>query len=234
MNPFDWQRILLDKFPLLFLGEVLLRVAFAYVVVFTFLKVSGRRGVRQISLFEILVILTLGSAAGDVVLYDDVPLLPVLVVFLGLLAFYRATTWLMERHPPFGAWLEGEPVVIIRDGLYDLAALEHHNISGDEFFMELRSHGVEHLGQVRLGILEVNGDISLYFFDKDTARAGLSVLPTQLRPSYEIIPAPGLYACEHCGLPQQLERGPCHPCPRCANPAWSLALQGPAPAIASS
>src|SRR5262245_39090494 len=74
MTPFDWQRILFDKFPPLFLGEVLLRVLFAYVAVFIFLKMSGRRGVRQISLFETLVILTLGSAAGDVVLYEDVPL----------------------------------------------------------------------------------------------------------------------------------------------------------------
>ena len=33
---------------------------------------TGRRGVRQMSLFEVLIILTLGSAAGDVAFYDDV------------------------------------------------------------------------------------------------------------------------------------------------------------------
>lgn len=35
---------------------------------------TGRRGVRQMSLFEVLIILTLGSAAGDVAFYDDVPM----------------------------------------------------------------------------------------------------------------------------------------------------------------
>ncbi|STV75936.1 inner membrane protein [Klebsiella michiganensis] len=33
------------------------------------------------SLFEVLIILTLGSAAGDVAFYDDVPMLPVLAGF---------------------------------------------------------------------------------------------------------------------------------------------------------
>ncbi len=40
---------------------------------------TGRRGVRQMSLFEVLIILTLGSAAGDVAFYDDVPMVPVLM-----------------------------------------------------------------------------------------------------------------------------------------------------------
>ncbi len=63
------------------MGEVALRSLYTFILVFLFLKITGRRGVRQMSLFEVLIILTLGSAAGDVAFYDDVPMLPVLVVF---------------------------------------------------------------------------------------------------------------------------------------------------------
>jgi len=66
MTPFDWQRMLLDSFPPMFIAEVALRAFFAFCAVFLFLKISGRRGIRQLSLFELVVILTLGSAAGDV------------------------------------------------------------------------------------------------------------------------------------------------------------------------
>lgn len=45
-----------------------------------------------------------------------------------------------------------------------------------EFFMELRLHGIEHLGQVRLAILETNGQISVYFYPDDRVRPGLSIL----------------------------------------------------------
>ena len=81
MTQFDWDRMMLDGLPPGFLGEVALRVLFAYIVVFLFLKVSGRRGIRQLSVFELVIILTLGSAAGDVTFYEDVPLLPVAAVF---------------------------------------------------------------------------------------------------------------------------------------------------------
>lgn len=224
MNPFDWQRIFLDDFPLAFLGEVILRSLCAFILVFAFLSFSGRRGVRQLSLFEVLVILTLGSAAGDVSFYEDVPLLPILAVFATLLCLYRLTTYAMERSPRFGTWMEGEPVVIIRDGLYDTEALGRKNISSDEFFMELRQQNVEHLGQVRLGILEVDGDVSLYFFDASDIRPGLSVLPDCLRPSYARIPADGLYACNHCGLTSHLQGGAQPACPRCSNDTWSKPL----------
>ena len=76
MKAFDLHRMAFDKVPFDFLGEVALRSLYTFVLVFLFLKMTGRRGVRQMSLFEVLIILTLGSAAGDVAFYDDVPMVP--------------------------------------------------------------------------------------------------------------------------------------------------------------
>ncbi|MDD1508145.1 DUF421 domain-containing protein [Pseudomonas sp. CNPSo 3701] len=224
MSAFDWQRMLLGDFPWLFLGEVAFRALFAFVVVFVFLKVSGRRGIRQLSLFELVVILTLGSAAGDVSFYDDVPLLPVAMVFLTLLVLYRATVTMMRRSERFSDWMEGKPVTIIKDGLYELNSLDHLNISSDEFFMELRQQGVEHLGQVRLGILETDGDMSLYFFAADAVKPGLSVLPAEHRTEYQEVPQNGVYACIRCGHIQPMAAGHQASCPRCTQRTWSPAL----------
>ncbi|MDD0843956.1 YetF domain-containing protein [Pseudomonas sp. Gutcm_11s] len=225
MQAFDWQRMLLDDFPLAFLGEVALRAFLAYLAVFVFLKISGRRGVRQLSLFELVVILTLGSAAGDVSFYDDVALLPVFMVFATLLLLYNLTTRLIKHCPRFGEWVEGKPVVIIRDGMFELGTLDQQNISSDEFHMELRRAGVEHLGQVRLGILEVDGDLSLYFYPGEDTHSGLSVLPEALNPSFQQTPEDGLYACNRCGNALQLAGNAAATCPRCAGRCWSHALQ---------
>ncbi|MEN0106952.1 MAG: DUF421 domain-containing protein [Pseudomonas sp.] len=224
MTAFDWQRMLIDKLPVPFLFEVTVRTLFAYLVVFSFLKISGRRGVRQLSLFELVVILTLGSAAGDVTFYDDVPLLPVAVVFATLLLMYRITTYAMERLPRFGDWLEGKPAVIIQDGVCDVPTLEGKNISTDEFFMELRQKGVEHLGQVRIGIIEMNGDVSLYFQEKEQVRPGLSVLPSPLRQQYHHVPSAGLYACTCCGQTCSLPAGGGGECSHCQRKEWSEAI----------
>jgi len=225
MSPFDWPRILLNDLPISFLGEVVFRALFAYLIVFLFLKASGRRGIRQLSLFELVIILTLGSAAGDVTFYEDVPILPVAMVFLVLLLAYRATTYILCRNPEFSAWVEGVPVTLIRDGLYEISNLDQLNISEEEFFMELRQEGVEHLGQVRLAIVEVDGEVSVYFFDKDEARPGLSVLPRDHRKDFSVVPAQGLYACNRCGCLQEMAAGQSLHCPRCNGTSWSKALE---------
>nr|WP_298140784.1 DUF421 domain-containing protein [uncultured Pseudomonas sp.] len=227
MSAFDWQRMLWDQTSVEFLAEVAVRTLLAYFVVFLFLKIAGRRGVRQLSLFELVVILTLGSAAGDVTFYEDVPLLPVFSVFVAMSLLYRLTTWLMNRFPRLQAWMEGRPFILIRNGSFELETLTQGNISHDEFLMELRQHGVEHLGQVRLGIVEVNGDVSLYFYDRDAIRPGLSVLPEAQRVLFTRAPGAMLAACNMCGALQQFEAGQQLKCSRCGHDRWCEALRTP-------
>ncbi|MBW1245498.1 DUF421 domain-containing protein [Pseudomonas tolaasii] len=225
MSPFDIQRILIDEFPLTFLLEVSFRATFALVAVFLFLKSSGRRGIRQLSLFELVVILTLGSAAGDVSFYHDVPLLPVVIVFLTLLLLYRITVLIMTKSKKFESWIDGLPITVISEGLYEINAFEKLNMSSNELLMELRQQGVEHLGQVRLGLVETDGDISLYFYDDDALRSGLSVLPLEHRAEFKKMPFAGLYCCVNCGFPQQIEKNLGGHCSRCDHDIWTQALK---------
>ena len=58
------------------------------------LRVTGRRGVRQLSIFELSIILTLGSTADDTMFYHDTPLLPVVVFGMvsGMYWFFNRLT----------------------------------------------------------------------------------------------------------------------------------------------
>lgn len=224
MNPFDLQRLLLDEFPASFLYEVACRTILAYIAVFLFLKCSGRRGIRQLSLFELVVILTLGSAAGDIAFYHDVAFLPVAVVFVTLLILYRLTIFAMRQSTHIDAWIDGVPITVIKDGLYEYKSLRKLNISSGELLMEFRQRGVEHLGQVKLAIMETDGDVSVYFFDAENVRPGLSVLPPEHRAEYKIAPHSGGHCCVHCGFSQRIESGNGAQCERCNSDIWSAAL----------
>lgn len=133
MKAFDLHRMAFDKVPFDFLGEVALRSLYTFVLVFLFLKMTGRRGVRQMSLFEVLIILTLGSAAGDVAFYDDVPMIPVLIVFITLALLYRLVMWSMAHSEKLEDLLEGKPVVIIEDGELARSKLNNSNMTEFEF-----------------------------------------------------------------------------------------------------
>ena len=55
---------------------------------------------------------------------------------------------------------------------------------------------------VRLGILEVDGNVSLFFHEPDAVRPGLSVLPPEYRDTRSKVAADGVYACSRCGHTQ--------------------------------
>ena len=215
MKAFDLHRMAFDKVPFDFLGEVALRSLYTFVLVFLFLKMTGRRGVRQMSLFEVLIILTLGSAAGDVAFYD--------VVFITLALLYRLVMWLMAHSEKLEDLLEGKPVVIIEDGELAWSKLNNSNMTEFEFFMELRLRGVEQLGQVRLAILETNGQISVYFFEDDKVKPGLLILPSDCTQRYKVVPESADYACIRCSEIIHMKAGEKQLCPRCANPEWTKA-----------
>lgn len=220
MKAFDLGRMAFDDMPPEFLWEVATRCLYTFVLVFLFLKITGRRGVRQMSLFEVLIILTLGSAAGDVAFYDDVPMIPVFMVFLSLAVLYRLVMWLMARSNKLEELLEGKPTVIIEEGEFAWEKVDAQNITEFELFMELRTQGVEHLGQVRLAILETNGKISVYFYPDDQVRPGLTILPAYCTTRYETTPDAGHYACTRCSEVVVLNADVKAPCPRCENRQW--------------
>ncbi|MDX7018174.1 DUF421 domain-containing protein, partial [Klebsiella aerogenes] len=94
-----------------------------------------------------------------------------------LAVLYRLVMWLMAHSEKMEDLLEGKPVVIIEDGELAWSKLNSANMTEFEFFMELRLNGVEQLGQVKLAILETNGQISVYFFADEDVKPGLSILP---------------------------------------------------------
>src|SRR5688572_11814081 len=133
VEPFDWIRILIsDELPLGFLGEVALRSAVMYVLVLITLRVMGKRGIKQLSLFEFSIILALGSAAGDPMFYHDVPIVHAIVVFTVVILLYVFFNYLTEKVEPVEKWLEGSSVCIIEDGKINLKAFNKQNLTYHE------------------------------------------------------------------------------------------------------
>jgi uncharacterized membrane protein YcaP (DUF421 family) len=220
ITPFDWNRMLLSAdSPPLFLLEVAVRCVVTYLLVLGALRVTGRRGVRQLSIFELSIILALGSAAGDAMFYHDVAILHVMVVFVVVTALYRLFNYLTERYPYFSDWLEGAPVLLVENGEINMANFTKQNITQKDLFGELRQKQVEHLGQVRRVYIEATGNFSAFFYEDEDVRPGLPIYPEGLmHPPHQVDKA-GQHACALCGHVQELPAGPAQ-CAVCQNPTW--------------
>lgn len=221
---FEWKRLLFNDLPFEFLLEVLFRTVIMFTVVLLTLKFAGKRGVKQLSIFEVVIIISLGSAAGDPMFYEDVGLIPAIMVFLVILFMYRSVTWLLGKSRSFELFMEGKTHCIIEDGQFSIQSFEKEDLAQDEFFTELRLKSVDHIGQVRNAYIETNGAISIYFFADEDVKFGLPIRPQLFNMKSKNIPKSGIYACTFCANIQQLDPTTAN-CSVCNRDEWVEAIK---------
>lgn len=221
----DWQRILFGELPEQFLLEVGARTLIMFVVIFISLRATGKTTVRQLTIVNLVLIVGLGSAAGDPMFYHDVGLLPALLVFGVVVFAFRALTRWAATSTKASDLVQGKTILLIEDGQFAIDEFKKEQLGQDEFFMELREGGVEHLGQVRRAYLESSGDVSLFFYEDDQVKSGLPILPELFNQKSVQISQAGLYACSFCGQVENLQPQKSVICPHCQHKEWVPALK---------
>jgi uncharacterized membrane protein YcaP (DUF421 family) len=217
---FNLKELLLGAEDWSFLPEMILRTFIMFIIIIVSLRILGKRGVKQLSIFELVVIISLGSAAGDPMLYKDVGLLTALIAFVIVVGFYSLITYMIGKSRRFERLMESQPVSLIKNGNFSIAHFSKEALGEDEFFAELRMHGVSQLGQIEEAILESNGSISVFYYAEKDVKCGLPIMPDSLDAWKENIEEHADYACVFCGYTEKLEPAASHACPTCQKLKW--------------
>ncbi|WP_047443872.1 YetF domain-containing protein [Chryseobacterium sp. JAH] len=221
---FSWKEFFLGGEEWIFLFEIVLRTLIMFLTIIISLRVLGKRGVKQLSVFELVVIIGLGSAAGDPMFYKDVGIMSSIIVFVVIILFYSLLTYLIGRFKKIENLLEGKAICLIQDGVFSIDNFKKENLGSDEFFSELRLKGVSHLGQVEMAIEETSGDISVFFFDEESIRYGLPVMPNSLDHPLRHIEKESHYSCTFCGYTEGKTAGEAGKCKNCGKQNWVVAV----------
>lgn len=220
----EWKSLLLGSEKWSFLFETALRTLVMFLAIMLGLRLLGKRGVKQLSVFELGVIIGLGSAAGDPMFYKDVGLLPGILVFAVVVLLYRFITFLINRSSRFERFLEGSPTCLVREGCFLPENFAKEPIAVDEFFSQLRMRSVSHLGQVEEAIIETNGEISVFYYADEDVKPGLPILPRLCEDKRTDIAVADNYACTFCGYTAKLQPASEHHCPVCKKSEWLKAI----------
>lgn len=219
----DWKNFLIGEENWEFIFEIALRTFIMYFIILFGLRLLGKRGVRQLSVFELVVIISLGSAAGDPMFYKEIGLLIPVVIFLIIVGAYRLTTYLTAKSQKIDDLIEGKPVYLIKDGQFNIDEFRKEALAQDEFFAELRQQSVSHLGQVDTAILETSGTLSIYFYSDDKVKYGLPILPSLFDEKANTLLSDKHYACAFCGNVAQAESHLKMVCKKCGREEWIIA-----------
>ena len=221
---FEWNRLFFNELPEIFILEVIFRSTVMFTILLLTLKLAGKRGVKQLSIFETVIIIALGSAAGDPMFYEDVGIVPAAIVFLTIIVLYRAVTWLTGKSKKFEEFIEGKTECLIQDGKFSISSFKKETLAQDEFFSELRIRSIEHLGQVKHAFIETSGEVSVFFYEDKDVQFGLPILPAAFNEKSKIITADGIHACTFCGHTEEQKPGTAR-CKVCKKDEWVPAIK---------
>lgn len=217
---FDWKELLLGQEEWSFLLEIALRTIIMFVTIIIGLRLLGKRGVKQLSLFELVVIIGLGSAAGDPMFYKEVGIVSSILVFVLIILMYTLITYLVGKSKKFETLLEGRSICLIKNGEFSIENFKKENLGSDEFFAELRLKSISHLGQIEQAIEEISGEISVFYFEDEDVKYGLSIMPGSLKDASKTVKEHGYYACTFCGHTEEKHPGNAGYCAKCKKDKW--------------
>lgn len=220
----SWKELLLGEEQWSFLIETVFRTIVMFLFILLSLRFLGKRGIKQLSVFELGVIIGLGSAAGDPMFYKDVGLLLGILVLFVIVGLYKIVTLFINKSDAFEQFVEGKPTYIVTNGKILINNFKKEPIARDELYMQLRLNDVSHLGQLEQVILETNGELSVLFYDNDDVGFGLPILPHLLEDKFLTIPTEGIYACTNCGNATKLQPPSEVTCSNCNKKEWVLAI----------
>ena len=224
---FDLKRIFLGDGPHLFLLEIVFRTLIMYAYTIFLLRVLGKRGMGQLSTLELAIIICFGSAVGDPMIGADMPIVYGMVAITTIASLQIGLERIINRHKPLEKIMEGEPNLVVDNGIVIRDALKKENLSHEDLFRVLRGKDVQQLGEIHKAFFETSGQITVWFHSPKKVRRGLSIIPENEIPDSAIV-TPGQvaetacdYSCMHCGYTIQLAKDtPIEKCPNCQYDKW--------------
>ena len=149
--------------------ELVVRAVVVYVALLIALRLFGKREVGQFTLYDLVFVLLVANALQPAMTGPDSSLTGGLVL-IAALVIANFVVGRLDRIDAFHRIFGSTPSVLIRDGKMVPATLEREGITADEVAMAIREHGVDDLKDVKLGVLEPDGTISIVPTESEVRR----------------------------------------------------------------
>ncbi len=143
------------------LADVAIRTGIIYLVVVLGLKLLGKKELSQISIVDLVFILLISNAVQNAMVGDNTSLEGGVIAAVALLTINFILRYINYRSSRFRNVIEGEPVLLIYEGSLVKKHLEREKITLEELMAVLREHGVADIKDVKLAMLEIDGNISV-------------------------------------------------------------------------
>ncbi len=138
------------------------RSLFLYALLVVLFRCAGKRTLREVTVFDLVLLLLIAEAAQQGLIGEDPSLTHAIVVITTLVLTDIVLALVKQRFPRVDRWLEGVPIVLVEDGVPLREFMKRSAVDESDVLQAARErHGLERMDQIRFAVLERDGAISI-------------------------------------------------------------------------
>lgn len=141
--------------------NIVLRSTAVYFFMIIAFRIFGKRELSQLSVADLVLIVLISNSVQNAMVGGDSSLLGGIVAATVLFVLNMALSYVMYRVKFVRHLVQSEPMTLIYDGQLMQKNLDKVLLTKDELMAAIREHGIEKYEDVKLAILEVDGNISV-------------------------------------------------------------------------
>jgi uncharacterized membrane protein YcaP (DUF421 family) len=141
--------------------DIILRSAAVYLFMFFAIRVFGKKELSQLNTANIILILLISNSVQNAMVGSNSSLAGGLVAALVLFTLNLIVKKAIFKSAEFRDLVLQKPEILIHDGIIDFKILAKLEITSNELEEVIREHGVENYKNVKLAMMEIDGNISI-------------------------------------------------------------------------
>ena len=142
--------------------DAVLRGASVYLILLVIFRISGRRDLSKITIFDFVLLLIIAETTQQALLGEDWSITNSVLLIITLLGIDLGLALWKQRSRILGQLIDGLPVILVDDGnlLYD--RMRKSQVDESDILTAAReSRGLERMEQIKYAVLERSGGISI-------------------------------------------------------------------------
>lgn len=141
--------------------DIVIRCVSVYLFMVIALRIFGKKELSQLNTADVVLILLISNSVQNAMVGDNVGLQDGIVAALALFVINYIFKRIMLNSKFIKKLVQDQPEILVHNGKIEFKTLAKVGIASEELEEAMREHGVEHYKDIRLAMLEIDGNISI-------------------------------------------------------------------------
>lgn len=162
------------------LVRVAITTIVGFLILFLFVRISGKRTLSKLNAFDFVVTVALGSTLSYMML-GLVPIVEGAIVLFLIILMQYGFAWSARSSKKMERLINSIPTLLYYNGTFIQEAMSKEAVTKEELHAAVRRAGIEYIAFVKAIVMEINGEITVIPQSKGSGNSSLNDVREQMQ-----------------------------------------------------